>query len=49
MSYVIDKLHLGCSPEQIAGRIAQELPGQTISHEAIYHFIYEKQKNNKYF
>lgn len=43
MSYVITKLHLGWTPEQIAGRIPQELPGQTISHEAIYQFIYDKE------
>jgi IS30 family transposase len=42
MNYVIEKLHLGWTPEQIAGRIPQELPGQTISHEAIYQFIYDK-------
>jgi IS30 family transposase len=39
MGYVIKKLRLRWSPEQIAGRIAQELPGQAISHEAIYQFI----------
>ena len=43
MHYVIEKLHLGWSPEQIAGRISQELPGQSVSHEAIYQFIYNKQ------
>lgn len=43
MGYVIEKLRLGWSPEQIAGRIAQELAGQAISHEAIYQFIYDKQ------
>lgn len=43
MDYVIKKLRLRWSPEQIAGRIAQELPGQAISHEAIYQFIYDRQ------
>jgi IS30 family transposase len=43
MNYVITKLRLGWTPEQIAGRIPQELPGQTISHEAIYQFIYDKE------
>jgi transposase, IS30 family len=43
MGYVIKKLRRGWSPEQIAGRIAQELPGQSISHEAIYQFIYDRQ------
>jgi len=43
MDYVIKKLHLGWTPEQIAGRITQELPGQSVSHEAIYQFIYDKE------
>ena len=43
VSYVIEKLRLGWSPEQIAGRLSHEIPGQTISHEAIYQFIYDKQ------
>ena len=42
MCYVIAKLHLGWSPEQLARRIPQELPGQSVSHEAIYQFIYDK-------
>jgi IS30 family transposase len=47
MGYVIEKLRLGWSPEQIAGRIGHEFPGQTISHEAIYQFIYNKQTLNE--
>ena len=43
MYYVIEKLHSGWSPEQIAGRIRHELPGQSVSHEAIYQFIYDKE------
>jgi IS30 family transposase len=43
MNYVITKLRLGWTPEQIAGRIPQELPKQTISYEAIYQFIYDKE------
>lgn len=38
-SYVIEKLKLRWSPEQIAGRIKIDLR-ETISHEAIYQFIY---------
>jgi IS30 family transposase len=38
--YVIEKLKLRWSPEQIAGRISFELPEHSISHEAIYQFIY---------
>lgn len=43
MSYVIKKLRLGWSPEQIAGRLPHEITDHTISHEAIYQFIYDKQ------
>ncbi len=38
--YVVKELKKRTSPEQIAGRICKELPGQKISHEAIYQFIY---------
>lgn len=40
-SYVADKLKTGWSPEQIAGRISVENPGQRIGYEAIYQYIYE--------
>lgn len=43
MAYVIEKLYLGWSPEQIAGRISHDIPGQSISHEAIYQFIYDRE------
>ena len=39
-SYVRSKLHMGWSPEQIAGRLASDRPGLSISHEAIYQYIY---------
>jgi len=39
--YVVSKLMLGWSPEQIAGRLPIDCPGQHIGHEAIYQFIYE--------
>ncbi|MDP2168501.1 MAG: IS30 family transposase [Thermodesulfovibrionales bacterium] len=39
-SYVLEKLSIGWSPEQIAGRIGMERPGLSISHEAIYQYIY---------
>lgn len=42
-AYVIERLHLGWSPEQTAGRISHEIPGHSISHEAIYQFIYHKE------
>jgi IS30 family transposase len=40
--YVISELKKRNSPEQIAGRIKIDLPGQTISYEAIYQFIYNQ-------
>lgn len=50
-SYVEDKLLEDWSPEQIAGRLKScpppELVGQTISHESIYHHIYEKAEKHK--
>lgn len=39
-SYVRDKLKVGWSPELIAGRIALDYPDCTISHEAIYQYVY---------
>jgi IS30 family transposase len=38
--YVRCKLRHGWSPEQIAGRLPQDLPGLGISHEAIYQYVY---------
>lgn len=40
--YVIKELKKRTSPEQIAGRISTDHPGQTISHEAIYQYIYNQ-------
>lgn len=40
---VVGKLRAGCSPDQIAGRLRYEHPGQQachVSHEAIYNWIY---------
>lgn len=39
--YVTQKLKLFWSPEQIAGRIRLDHPELSISHEAIYQYIYE--------
>src|SRR5512144_3031326 len=39
-SHVCDRLAMGWSPEQIAGRLEQEGSGHSISHESIYRFIY---------
>ena len=38
--YVCDRLAMGWSPEQIAGRLEQEGAEHSISHEWIYRFIY---------
>lgn len=40
--YVVKELKQRTSPEQIAGRVSIDLPGQSISHEAIYQFIYNQ-------
>ena len=39
-SYVKEKLKLGWSPEQIALRLPIDHPGETISYEAIYQYVY---------
>jgi len=39
--YVTGKLKQGWSPEQIAGRLGIEYPGLSISHEAIYQYLYD--------
>lgn len=41
-TYVSAKLKDGYSPEQIAGRLPDDHPGNSISHEAVYRFIYEQ-------
>lgn len=38
--YVREKLSLHWSPEQIAGRLLIDCPGQSIHHETIYRYIY---------
>jgi len=40
--FVITKLKEGWAPEQIAGRLPQTYPSLSVSHEAIYQFIYDK-------
>lgn len=42
---VHEKLKLGWSPEIIAGRLKTE--GQTISHEAIYQYIYHPETEDR--
>lgn len=38
--YVLDRLAMGWSPEQVAGRMSFENHTTTISYESIYRFIY---------
>jgi len=45
--YVISKLNQDSSPEQIAGRIGIDHPGLSISHEAIYSYIYHSSTPNR--
>ena len=45
---VRDGLAMGWSPEQIAGRLAQDKAGMTISHESIYRFIYHLSAQRQY-
>src|SRR3989304_4910945 len=40
MAYTIKKLKLAWSPETISGRWSKEHPNVSISHEAIYQFIF---------
>lgn len=46
--YVKSMLETNYSPEQIAGRIRIDLPGQSISYEAIYNYIYAQYYRNGY-
>lgn len=43
-SYMKEKLKLGWSPEQISIRLPIDQPGNEISHEAIYQFVYAQVK-----
>ncbi|OGH69292.1 MAG: hypothetical protein A2754_00460 [Candidatus Magasanikbacteria bacterium RIFCSPHIGHO2_01_FULL_47_8] len=50
--YVVSKLKLGWSPEQIAGRLVAKPPaslaGRTISYESIYRYIYDGEGRFEY-
>ncbi len=41
-TYVEERLTFGWSPEQIAGRLSLDHPEVSISHEAVYQYIYEE-------
>lgn len=45
--YVADKLRQDWSPEQIAGRIGIDRPDLSISHEAIYQYVYHPSTPNR--
>lgn len=47
-NYVKEKLRLYWSPEQIAGRLSLEYPEYTISHEAVYLYIYSQYRRQGY-
>ena len=44
-SYVVEKLKRRWSPEQIAGRVKKDI-GESISHEAIYQYVYAQIHRN---
>lgn len=44
-SYVDAHLKRGWSPELIAGRMPLDEPGERVSHEAIYQYVYEDRKD----
>ena len=43
--YAREKLIIGWTPELIAGRISLDIAGESISHEAIYQYIYEEERS----
>jgi IS30 family transposase len=45
---VRDRLAMGVSPEQIAGRLAREHGRIVISHESIYRYVYHRSANKDY-
>src|SRR6478609_11572867 len=49
LQYLVkDRLAMGHSPEQIAGRLALEQGHTVISHESIYRFIYHRSAQKDY-
>lgn len=46
--YVVSHLKKDWSPEQIAGRLSIDIPKQSISHEAIYQYIYAQVHRDGY-
>jgi len=46
-AYVVDCLKQDWSPEEIAGRLKTEINHETISHESIYYYIYERSEKHE--
>jgi IS30 family transposase len=46
--FVKSRLAMGCSPEQIAGRLTRENADTRISHESIYRYIYYRSAQKDY-
>jgi transposase, IS30 family len=46
-NYVVEKLKEEWSPDVIAGKMKTEKMKQTISHESIYHYIYNKSEKHE--
>lgn len=44
-NYVEEKIKQGWSPEQVSGRLSIDFPNLSISHTAIYKYIYRKAKH----
>ena len=44
--HVLDRLAMGWSPTQIAGRLAHDKDSRRISHESIYRFIYAQKRRS---
>jgi transposase, IS30 family len=43
--YIEEKLKIGWSPEQIAGRLPIDKPGKRVSYETIYQFIFKTRRD----
>ncbi len=46
--YVRDRLAMGWSPQQIAGRLAEDNAPMRISHESIYRYVYHRSAQKDY-
>ena len=46
-AYVLSPLEIGWSPEQISGKLRNKYPERSVSHEAIYQYIYDKETRKR--